>query len=214
MSKFVKDLITKELQGRLEGVKDLFLVNIVGLSANANSALRKELRSKGIQMVVVKNSLARKAAEGSAVAPAFEGAQGTLAVVWGEMDAPALAKEIVRLQAVKEYAPFEAKGGVVDGSKLAAAQVAEVSKWPTRLEQLSLLMGQILSPGALLASQLTSAGGALASQIKQHGEREEGEPATAEPTAGEPAAAEPTAGEPAAAEPTAGEPAAAEPAAG
>ena len=50
--------------------------------------------------------------------------------------------------------------------------MAEVSKWPTRLEQLSLLMGQILSPGATLSSQLISAGGALASQIKQHGERE------------------------------------------
>jgi large subunit ribosomal protein L10 len=205
MSKFVKDLITKELQGRLEGVKDLFLANIVGLSANANSALRKEMRSKGIQMVVVKNSLARKATEGTSIAPAFEGAKGTLAVIWAEMDAPALAKEIVRMQGVKEYAPFEAKGGVVDGTPLAAKQVAEVSKWPTRLEQLSLLMGQILSPGALLASQLTSVGGALASQIEQHSERE-GAEAAAEPAAAETAAAvvEPTAG----AEPTAGEPAA------
>jgi ribosomal protein L10 len=196
MSKFVKDLITKELHGRLDGVKDLFLVNIVGLSANKNSALRKELRSKGIQMVVVKNSLARRASEGSNVAPAFEGAKGTLAVVWGEMDAPALAKEIVRLQAMKEYAPFEAKGGVVDGTQLAADQVAAVSKWPTRLEQLSLLMGQILSPGAMLASQLTSAGGALASQIKQHGEREGGEAAgdAAAGAGGDAPASEPAAG--------------------
>ncbi|HWC91361.1 MAG TPA: 50S ribosomal protein L10 [Pirellulales bacterium] len=194
MSKFVKDLITKELQGRLEGVKDLFLVNIVGLSANANSALRKELRAKGIKMVVVKNSLARKATEGTSIAPAFDGTQGTLAVVWAEMDAPALAKEIVRLQGVKEYAPFEPKGGVVDGSRLAAKQVAEVSKWPTRLEQISLLLGQILSPGAMLASQLNSGGGALASQIKQHGEREEGaaagETADAESAAAESARAE------------------------
>jgi ribosomal protein L10 len=175
MSKFVKDLITKDLQGRLDGVKDLFLVNIVGLSANANSALRKELRSKGIHMMVVKNSLARRATEGTTLSPAFDGAKGTLAVVWGEMDAPALAKEIVRLQGVKDYAPFEPKGGVVDGTNVPATQVAAVSKWPTRLEQLSLLMGQILSPGALLASQLNSAGGALASQIKQRAEREGGE---------------------------------------
>ena len=35
---------------------------------------------------------------------------------------------------------------------------------------MSLLLGQILSPGAKLASQLISAGGALASQIKQQGE--------------------------------------------
>ncbi len=110
MSKFVKDLITKELQGRLEGVKDLFLVNIVGLNANANSALRKELRGKGIQMVVVKNSLARRAAEGSTVAPAFDGAKGTLAVLWGEMDAPALAKEIVRLQALQGIRAVRSQG--------------------------------------------------------------------------------------------------------
>ena len=190
MSKFVKDLITKQLQGRLDGVKDLFLVNIVGLSANANSALRKELRSKGIQMLVVKNSLARRAAEGSSVAPAFDGVKGTLAVVWGEMDAPALAKEIIRLQGAKEYAPFEPKGGVVDGTQVAGDQVVAVSKWPTRLEQLSLLMGQILSPGAMLASQLTSAGGALASQIKQHAEREEAGAASPEGAAPEAAAPE------------------------
>jgi len=181
MSKFVKDLITKQLKGRLDGVKDLFLVSVVGLDANKNSTLRKELRSKGIQMMVVKNSLARRATEGTAASPAFDGVQGTLAVVWGEMDAPALAKEIVRLQGLKELAPFEAKGGVVDGTKLAAAQVVEVSKWPTREEQLSLLLGQILSPGASLVSQLTSMGGALASQIKQHSEKEgPAEPATDE----------------------------------
>jgi large subunit ribosomal protein L10 len=75
---------------------------------------------------------------------------------------------------------------VVDGSPLAAAGVAAVSKWPTRLEQLSLVSGQILSPGALLASQLTSLGGALASQIKQHGEKAEGSAEAAEPVAGSP----------------------------
>jgi ribosomal protein L10 len=174
MSKFVKELITKELKDRLKGAKDLFLVNVVGLDANKNSNLRKVLRSKGIQMMVVKNSLARLATEGTAVGPAFDGAQGTLAVVWGEMDAPALAKEIVRLQGLKEMQPFEGKGGVVDGTRLAPGQIGDVAKWPTREEQLSILLGQILSPGATLVSQLTSSGGALASQIKQHSEKEGG----------------------------------------
>ena len=48
-----------------------------------------------------------------------------------------------------------------------------MSKWPSRAEQLSLLVGQILSPGANLVSQLTSAGGALASQIEQRGKDED-----------------------------------------
>ena len=142
-------------------------------------------------MMVVKNTLARRATEGTVLAAAFEGVAGTSAVIWGDMDAPVLAKEIVRLQALKELAPFEAKGGVVDGSRLSAAEVVAVSKWPTREEQLSLLLGQILSPGASLVSQLTSAGGALASQIKQHAEREEAAPETAatEAAAPEPPAA-------------------------
>ena len=172
MSKFVKDLITDHLKSRLDDVSDLLVVNIVGLDANRNTALRRELRTKGMQMMVVKNSLARRATEGTVLAPAFEGSQGTSALVWGGTDIVALAKEVVRLASDKQYAPFEAKGGVMSGSPLSAAEVAQVSKWPSREEQLSLLVGQILGPGGLLASQLTSMGGALASQIKQRGDAE------------------------------------------
>ena len=46
-------------------------------------------------------------------------------------------------------------------------KIKQVSKWPSRQEQLSLLLGQIFSPGAVLAGQLIGMGGALASQIKQ-----------------------------------------------
>ena len=50
-------------------------------------------------------------------------------------------------------------------------------------EQLSLLVGQILSPGADLVSQLTSMGGALASQIEQKGEGAEEDAPGAAPEA-------------------------------
>jgi ribosomal protein L10 len=96
-------------------------------------------------------------------------------VVWGGEDIVWLAKIITKLTEDKNLAPFEARGGVMDGSRLTREQVKEVSKWPSREEQLSILLGQILSPGAMLASQLTSAGGALASQIKQKAEGEGGE---------------------------------------
>ena len=70
----------------------------------------------------------------------------------------------------QEFPKFEAKGGVLDGEPLSSAKVKEISKWPNRVEQLSLLLGQILSPGARLLSQLNAPGGALASQIKQKSE--------------------------------------------
>jgi len=183
MSKFVKDLITKDLKQRLADVGDLLVVNVVGLDAINNSSLRKELRQKQIHLMVVKNSLARRATEGTQLAPAFEGSQGSLALVWGSTDIVALAKEVTRLQADKKYAKFEARGGVMGGAPLTAAEVKLVSKWPSREEQLSILLGQILSPGATLVGQLSSLGGALASQIKQIAEKEGGEAAAEAPAA-------------------------------
>ena len=69
-----------------------------------------------------------------------------------------------------EFEKFEPRGGVMDGEHLSPDKVKEISKWPNRQEQLSLLMGQILAPGANLVSQLLAPGGALASQIKQKSE--------------------------------------------
>ncbi len=96
-----------------------------------------------------------------------------LALLWGGEDVVSLAKEVARFAKDKEFAPFGPRGGVMDGAQLSAEEVLQVSKWPSREEQLSLLMGQILSPGAKLSSQLCSPGARLASPIKQKGEGEE-----------------------------------------
>jgi large subunit ribosomal protein L10 len=176
MSKYVKELITKELQGRLDGVTDALLVNVIGMEANSNVELRKELRKKNMHLLVLKNSLGRRATEGTLLAPAFEGSTGSSAIVWGGSDVVSLAKEITRLAADAKYKGFAAKGGVMDGSKLSATDVTAVSKWPSREEQLSILSGQILSPGSKLSSQLLGAGAKLASQIKKKSEEEGGSP--------------------------------------
>lgn len=170
MSKYVKELITKDLRKRLEGVTDALLVDVIGLENNKNVALRQRLRKKNIHLLVVKNSLARRATEGTRLAPAFENAEGTMALVWGGEDIISLAKEVISIAEDKEFEPFAPKGGVMDGQRLAPTQVKEVSKWPSRQEQLSILVGQILSPGSVLSSQLLSAGAKLASQIKKRSE--------------------------------------------
>jgi large subunit ribosomal protein L10 len=202
MSKFVKDLITSDLRNRLQGVDDALLVDVIGLENNKNVALRQRLRKKNINLLVVKNSLARRATEGTRLASAFDSAQGTLALIWGGEDIIALAKEVIKIAGEKEYEKFTPKGGVMDGQPLKADEVKAVSKWPTRQEQLSILVGQMLGPGATLSAQLISLGGALASQIKQHAEDLEkssgGEPAPAAETASAAEAAPATEAAPAA----------------
>jgi ribosomal protein L10 len=170
MSKYVKDLVVQDLKRRLDGVDDAVLVNVVGMEANDTVVLRKQLRDKGIGLLVVKNSLAKRATEGTPLNAAFEGAEGALALVWGGEDFVSLVKEITNVDKKGEFKKFEPRGGVMDGEHLTPEKVKEISKWPNRMEQLSILMGQILAPGANLVSQLTSPGGALASQIKQKSE--------------------------------------------
>jgi len=167
MSKYVKDLLTQEVSSRLEGVSDALLVNVVGLDANQAVGLRRDLRAKNINLLVVKNSLARRATKGTTLAPAFEGVDGTLALVWGAEDFVSLVKEVDKLDKSKDFEAFQTRGGVMDGEQLTPERVKEISKWPSREEQLSLLVGQILAPGANLMSQLTAPGGALASQLEQ-----------------------------------------------
>lgn len=175
MSKYVKELITDDLKKRLDGVQDALLVNVTGMTANAAHRLRAELRGKQMHVLMVKNSLAARATEGTPLNAAFEGVAGPVAVVWGGSDIVALAKEVTRLAGEKQFAPFIARGGVMDGQQLSAEAVTEVSKWPSREEQLSLLLGQIMSPASNLLGQLISVSGALASQISQLGEEKSGD---------------------------------------
>ncbi|SMP55984.1 LSU ribosomal protein L10P [Neorhodopirellula lusitana] len=171
MSKYVKELVTRDLQRRLEGVSDAVTVTCTGMDANTTNELRGELDSKNIQMMVVKNSLARRATEGSSLAPAFEGTAGQVAVIWGAEDFVSLVKEVVRLDKDSEkYENFVAVGGVMDGEVLDDAGVKAISKWPSREEQISMLVGQLLGPGSSLSAALLGPGRMLNSQIKQKGE--------------------------------------------
>jgi large subunit ribosomal protein L10 len=175
MSKYLKDLIAGDLKKRLDGVSDLLVVDVMGLKSDKTVALRKQLRQQNIHLLVVKNSLARRATEGTVLAPAFEGVEGSAAVVWGAEDIVSLAKVVSKVLDDKQFEPIAPKGGVMGGAKLAAGDIKKVSKWPSRAEQLSLLVGQILSPGATLSAQLLGPGAKLASQIKKKCEDGEGE---------------------------------------
>jgi large subunit ribosomal protein L10 len=177
MSKQIKNYIAEEVKKRLQGVNDALLVNVIGLDSANTFNLRRELRSKNINLLVVKNSLAKRATEGTPIARAFDDTEGSLAVVWGAEDFVSLTKELVALHKKPEYEKFTAKGGVMEGEKLTPEKVTDISKWPNRVGQISILLGQMLAPGSKLLSQINAPGGKLLSQIKKKSEGEEA-PAT------------------------------------
>ncbi len=174
MSKFVKELMTKDISNRLDGVENCVIANVIGLNSSSTSMLRKRLREKEIHLLVIKNSLAQRAMAGTSLEPAFEGLDGTAAVMWGAEDFVSLVKEVQTLHKDEEdFERFAARGGVMDGEQLSPEKVAEISKWPSRAEQLSMLVGQILGPGSQLVAQINGPGSMLAGQIKQIEEKGE-----------------------------------------
>lgn len=175
MSKYVKNLISQEIQNRLEGVQDAIIVDVIGMDSDSTFRIRKLFREKGIQILVVKRSLASRASEETPLRSLFTEKQGSVAVVWGCEDFVSLAKEIAAVIKGDDFEKFELKGGVMDGESLTAEQVLAVSKWPNRQEQIAMLVGQILGPGANLSAQLLGAGSTLAGQVKKLVENKEGE---------------------------------------
>lgn len=66
----------------------------------------------------------------------------------------------------------------MDGEKLSPEKLKEVAKWPNRVGQISLLLGQILGPGGKLMSQVDSSRRQVAQPGQEGLEKEEGgEPA-------------------------------------
>jgi len=172
MSKFVKQLVTNDIAKRLDGVPYLILVGLTGIDANKTVSLRSTLDEKGIRLMVIKNSLAKRATEGTVLAPAFQDMKGAYAACWGASDVVTLAKELVKLAKDKNLQGFEIRGAVLDGEALGPEQATDVSKWPTREEQIAILLGQILGVGATLSRQFIAFGGKIASQIEKIAERE------------------------------------------
>ncbi len=173
MSKQIKNYIAEEVKKRLQGVNDALLVNVIGLDSANTFNLRRELRSKNISLLVVKTSLAKRATEGTPLARAFDDTEGSLAIVWGAEDFVSLTKELVALHKKPEYEKFTAKGGVMEGERLTPEKVTDISKWPNRVGQISIILGQIMSPGSKLLSQINAPGGKLMSQVKKKSEGEE-----------------------------------------
>lgn len=170
MSKAIKDMLVDDLRARLREVGDVVVVSLGQLDAQKTTQLRQTLRKKQIHLQLIKNSLAKRAVADTPLAPALDKAAGMLALAWGGEDVVDLAKELDRISGDKAFEGFECRGGALDGSRLEAADVKRVAKWPTRSEQLSLLSGQISSLASVLAGQILSAGGVLAGQIASRAE--------------------------------------------
>jgi ribosomal protein L10 len=169
MSKLVKDLITKDLSKRLDGLDGLAVINPRGISGAKNHALRRKLRETGLRMTVVKNTLARRAVDGAAKSKlkGFDKLlDGPSAVIYGKSTSIAGIARVL-LEAKKENELLELRGVFFDGETYVGEDGVKVaSKLPTREEAIGNLVGLILGPGRKLGAALKGPGGKLGGVLK------------------------------------------------
>jgi len=167
MSKPVKDMISREYAERFGELDGVVIVDIRGIEANDNRALRSELRKKQIQVTVVKNALASRALAETALARVKELLKGPCAFAYG-IDADTSVVNVARelLEKAKKVGELELKGAVMEGAIFGPDEVERLSKFPTREEALAQYMTLILSPGRTLMRAVESPGEQLAGAIR------------------------------------------------
>lgn len=130
-----------------EDVKDaqsVVLVDYRGLTVAQDTELRKQLREAGVIYKVCKNTMMKRAFEGTEFAGLDEYLEGPSAIAISKDDATAPARIICNF--AKTANKLEVKAGVVEGAVYDMAGIVELSKIPSREELISKFLGSIQSP--------------------------------------------------------------------
>ena len=143
------------VQAIAEDIKDaasVVLVDYRGLTVAEDTALRKQLREAGVIYKVCKNTMMKRAFEGTDFAALDEHLEGPSAIAISKDDATAPARVICNF--AKDAKALELKAGVVEGNYYDKAGMEALANVPSREELLGKLLGSIQSPIANLARVL------------------------------------------------------------
>ena len=148
----LKQPVVQAIVNDIEGAQSIVLVDYRGLTVAEDTALRKQLREAGVVYKVCKNTMMKRAFEGTDFAQLDEYLDGPNAIAISKDDATAPARILAKF--AKDAKALELKAGVVEGQKYDAAALAELAKIPSREELLSRLLGSMQSPITNLARVL------------------------------------------------------------
>lgn len=115
-----------------------------GLTAGQMDTLRVAARNGGVYLRVVKNTLTRRAIEGTAFECMTDGLSGPLIIAFSQEDPGAAARVVGDF--AKDNDKLVVKLVAIGGKLLPASEVARLAKLPTRDQAIAMLMGVMKAP--------------------------------------------------------------------
>ena len=159
----------KDLEALTEQFKQAnaaMLVGFQGMTVQKDQELRKQLREAGVSYEVVKNTLARKAAEGTVLEQATDQFKGVTAVALSQQDPVGLSKAIAKFTKANPEI-FKFKVGIVEGKVVALRDVEAIASLPSKEELISKIMFLVNAQAQRLAVVTSAVARNLAIVIDQ-----------------------------------------------
>ena len=139
-----KQVVVNEIKEKLEKAASVVMVDARGLTVEQDTALRKQLRDAGVDYKVYKNTMMKRAFEGTDCESLSKHLEGTNALAISATDATAPARILAKY--AKQFPALELIAGVVEGNYNDQAGIQALSQIPSREELLGKLLGSIQSP--------------------------------------------------------------------
>ena len=155
----------EELGKELQNVSSLIVTTYSKLTVAQDYELRKTLRSSGAKYLVVKNTLAERAAKGTKVEEVLKNLSGVTSIAYTSGDPVALAKALSKY--AKDNPEFSFKSGVVEGRVISINQIQALATMPSKEEIYSKLLFLMNAPAQRLVTVMNAVGRDIAVVIDQ-----------------------------------------------
>ena len=161
----LKQPIVAEISELLNGAASAVVVDYRGLTVAQDTELRKQLREAGVAYKVYKNTMIKRAAEGTDFAALDPDLEGPTAIAVSKDDATAPARILAEF--AKKADKLEIKAGVVERDPKEQGERALLNLGHTvghaveKLKNFTLLHGQCVGAGLVAAAYLSMKRGLL-----------------------------------------------------
>jgi large subunit ribosomal protein L10 len=149
-----KDTDISALKQELASIGNALVISFQGLTVEKDYELRKTLREANLRYRVVKNTLGRRAVEGTPLESLKDSFIGMSAIAYSSNDPVSIAKVLSKF--AKDNPQIQFKAGVVEGRAINVKDIDALASMPSKEELISKLMFVINAQAQRLATVINA----------------------------------------------------------